>query len=113
MISRRWAELLRGPGPWWEEVEIWDWEWDADAVIDPRAMAAWFSRRAGSIRLLVLWGNSQRLPSRPLGAMLLSQAASLRELVIDCSAFKLSGSDLSGLKALTGLEMRDRCYIIW
>ena len=40
----RWAKLLQGPGPAWEEVAIETGAEPGDAVPDTAAMVAWFSQ---------------------------------------------------------------------
>lgn len=65
---------------------------------------AWFLRLAGSVYQLRVLGGGQRLPASLLGAVLVSQAALLRELHLDCGAFALDGADFGVLVSLTRLE---------
>ena len=49
-------------------------------------------------------GSAHRLPSGIIAAVLLFQAASLRELRLDCAAANIGEEDGAALAALTGLE---------
>ena len=107
MLSRRWAGLLQGPGPAWAEVTI-----DTDRGIgvsdyrQPNGMVitAWFSRRAGSVRTVQLYGIYIKLPASVVTAALESQATTLRQLALNLDTTQLSSADLAILVELTGLE---------
>ena len=104
VLSRCWAGLLQGPSPAWAEVDIdTDALFSATAAPDSVAMVAWFSRRVGSVATLRVSGDGQRLPPTLVVSVLTSQAASLRELHLDCGASKLSCNSIAALAALRGL----------
>ena len=114
VLSRCWARLLQAPGPAWAEVDInTDALFSDGAEPDSVAMVAWFSRRAGSVVTLrvgggqrfppLLGGEVQRLPPSLVGLVLMSQAASLRELHLSCGACSLDNHAIAALAALSGL----------
>ena len=105
VLSKRWAGLLQGPGPAWEEAEIETSAEFPDATeADAAAMVAWFSRRSGSVRELCVDGSLPKLPVSLMAAVLMSQASSLRVLSLDAAAVAwVSSRDVAVLAALTGL----------
>lgn len=112
MLSRRWAELLQGPGPAWADVCINtddDFLTGAEAPPDPAAIMQWFLRRAPSVRKLRVTGDIE-LPASLVAALLVSLAGSLRELQLESGALGgLQSADLAPLVALTALERVTLC----
>ena len=74
VLSKRWAGLLQAPGPAWADVVInTAAEFPPGARLDSQSMMAWFSRREGSIIVLEVAGDMQRLPAAVIETIYLSQ----------------------------------------
>lgn len=105
MLSKRWAGVLQGSTPPWAALSIdEEEEYRGEAQPNATAMAAWFSRRAGSIIKLNIMGDEQKVPPALIATLLMTQAASLTSLRLDLGAARLSSADLCVLAALSHLK---------
>ncbi len=115
LVCQRWARVMKASAEVWQQAgleltEIMPNGPDGERrSLDLPAMATWFQARPGRMRELGLSCSDRtlQLPAAMTAMLLSTQAASLRRLSIDVSAYDLRGAELGIIAAIPGLLALD------